>query len=69
MIFEALGATDEVNAHIGLSLQHVQDETLRSRLEQIQCLLLDLGSTIATPTTSANENQLGIADTNWFQLA
>ena len=56
-VFEALGATDEVNAQIGVALQYSNQNELRTKLEQVQCVLLDLGSTIATPESSANEAQ------------
>ncbi|KAH7958322.1 hypothetical protein HPB49_000830 [Dermacentor silvarum] len=49
-VFEALGATDELNSHIGY---------VRSVLHhpEVQCLLQDLQASIATPNSSASEGQ------------
>jgi len=65
-IFDALGAVDELNAHIGLSREHLlslmqqtstvldseSHEKFAERLSHIQSRLLDLGSCIATPAES-----------------
>jgi len=59
--FEALGNTDELNAHIGLAREHVrrsQAQELDEWLEVIQCRLLDAGSAIATPLNSSPENRV-----------
>ena len=57
--FEALGNTDELNAHIGVAIAHCSSTSngLESRLEQIQSMLLDVGSAVATPLSSASERK------------
>ncbi|KTF87599.1 hypothetical protein cypCar_00010435 [Cyprinus carpio] len=47
-IFEALGTTDELSSTIGLLLCSVQ----------IQCILQDVGSNIATPRSSARDSHI-----------
>ncbi|KAJ2842865.1 hypothetical protein IWW36_005756, partial [Coemansia brasiliensis] len=49
-VFEALGTTDELSSMLGLAIAHMDSNSpLVSRLEQIQCLLQDVGSNVATP--------------------
>ena len=48
-IFEALGNTDELNAHLGLAKVAISHSDLLQMLTEIQCRLLDAGSCIATP--------------------
>ena len=52
-IFEALGATDELNAQIGLARAMCEERKrvgdLPERLEQVQHHLFDLGAHVATP--------------------
>ncbi|RKP27277.1 Adenosylcobalamin biosynthesis, ATP:cob(I)alamin adenosyltransferase-like protein, partial [Syncephalis pseudoplumigaleata] len=45
-LFEALGTTDELSCHIGLA---------REYSHQIQCMLQDIGSSIATPRDARNQ--------------
>ena len=54
MIFESLGAIDELNAHLGLASEHCQqidglDKKVFEQLVEIQARLMDVGSHIATP--------------------
>ena len=68
VVFSALGDTDELNANVGLALEHcvasagaVPDadwSTLISRLTDVQSRLLDLGTAIATPVEGSSEDQL-----------
>ncbi|KAI9142765.1 Adenosylcobalamin biosynthesis, ATP:cob(I)alamin adenosyltransferase-like protein, partial [Paraphysoderma sedebokerense] len=61
LIFEALGTTDELSSVIGLARDFCIDKnntTLNQQLEQIQCLLQDIGSNIATPRNLASEAHL-----------
>lgn len=61
VVFEALGATDELNAQIGFARAMCEERKrvgdLPERLEQIQHQLFDLGAHVATPQ-SANEARL-----------
>jgi cob(I)alamin adenosyltransferase len=59
-IFNALGDTDELNSILGLARQYCLESShdFNDRLTKIQSTLLDIGSFIATPKTSATENQL-----------
>lgn len=59
-IFHALGDTDEVSAVLGLAAVHCSPAlaTLRSRLEWAQCRLLDIGSAVATPHSSTQDESI-----------
>ena len=59
-IFECLGNTDELNSSIGVSIQFLDasDQKSQQQLIKIQSTLLDIGSHIATPRTSAQPKQL-----------
>lgn len=56
----ALGDTDELNATVGLALEWCGDEhsELRASLPEIQSRLLDIGSAVATPVSSAAEHKM-----------
>ncbi|XP_022339250.2 corrinoid adenosyltransferase MMAB-like [Crassostrea virginica] len=58
VIFEALGSTDELSSAIGLAAEYCKDQDLISRLQQVQCVLQDIGSCVATPHSSAREAHL-----------
>ena len=59
-IFESLGHTDELNSCIGLAREYCLESShdFHERLRKIQSTLLDIGSFVATPKTSASEAQL-----------
>ena len=57
LVFDCLGAIDEINANIGLAREYCLqveklDKRMHLQLEEIQARLIDLGSHIATPKTS-----------------
>lgn len=56
-VFEALGHTDELNSAIGVAREFCKhiDDTLATRLETIQSILLDVGSNIATPRLQSSD--------------
>eukprot|EP00742_Colponemidia_sp_Colp-10_P005428 GILJ01005800.1.p1 GENE.GILJ01005800.1~~GILJ01005800.1.p1 ORF type:complete len:215 (-),score=24.09 GILJ01005800.1:65-709(-) len=60
IIFEALGDTDELNAHIGAAKEWcvAVDASLVEKLSEIQSRLLDLGSNIATPRATSAESKV-----------
>ncbi|KAJ1630447.1 Adenosylcobalamin biosynthesis, ATP:cob(I)alamin adenosyltransferase-like protein [Pavlovales sp. CCMP2436] len=58
-VFCALGDTDELAAALGIASEFcAEDESLlRSQITWIQCRLLDIGSAIATPLTSTEDER------------
>ncbi|KAI9224743.1 Adenosylcobalamin biosynthesis, ATP:cob(I)alamin adenosyltransferase-like protein [Blastocladiella britannica] len=66
VVFEALGATDELSSALGLAREYCVDagNDLHGQLEmarslyRIQCLLQDAGSNIATPRTFESQAHL-----------
>jgi ATP:cob(I)alamin adenosyltransferase len=58
--FEALGATDELNAAIGVAREHClrADNGLAGMLTEVQSRLLDVGAAIATPRDRSSEAKL-----------
>eukprot|EP01138_Halocafeteria_seosinensis_P003978 gb/GECG01004067.1/.p1 GENE.gb/GECG01004067.1/~~gb/GECG01004067.1/.p1 ORF type:complete len:262 (+),score=24.10 gb/GECG01004067.1/:1-786(+) len=62
-LFMALGDVDELNAYVGLALEHCKlsegdaFQSLVGQLSIIQSRLLDAGSAIATPLSSSGETQ------------
>lgn len=61
-VFCALGDIDELNSAIGVAREYCADvaqgEIIANELEEVQCWLLDVGSSVATPTTSSTLERL-----------
>eukprot|EP00761_Pharyngomonas_kirbyi_P010019 gb/GECH01010037.1/.p1 GENE.gb/GECH01010037.1/~~gb/GECH01010037.1/.p1 ORF type:complete len:257 (+),score=44.90 gb/GECH01010037.1/:1-771(+) len=60
-VFHALGATDELNALVGLGREYCEQagiKTLSNRLEEIQSRLFDVGASVATPLSSGREKKI-----------
>eukprot|EP01065_Artemidia_motanka_P010312 TRINITY_DN15452_c0_g1_i1.p2 TRINITY_DN15452_c0_g1~~TRINITY_DN15452_c0_g1_i1.p2 ORF type:complete len:331 (+),score=93.79 TRINITY_DN15452_c0_g1_i1:61-993(+) len=63
LVFEALGAVDEVMAHVGVAREHLRNLGVMAheeRLEEIQVRLLDAGSHIATPRDNCSATKLAL---------
>lgn len=58
---EAIGAVDELNAHIGYAQTLVADADVAELLSQIQNHLFALGADLATPTAHTKSDMLRIA--------
>eukprot|EP00741_Cyanophora_paradoxa_P000363 tig00000403_g354.t1 len=60
LVFEALGAVDELNSAIGVAHEFCEEAAngIHKKLEQLQSALLDVGSAVATPKSSAAEHKL-----------
>mmetsp|Transcript_29627 Transcript_29627/g.52881 ORF Transcript_29627/g.52881 Transcript_29627/m.52881 type:complete len:201 (-) Transcript_29627:26-628(-) len=59
-VFRALGDTDELNANIGLACEYLEP-LLPSALDQlkaIQCRLIDVGTHLATPSQTDDQDKL-----------
>nr|KAF6272913.1 metabolism of cobalamin associated B [Pipistrellus kuhlii] len=59
-VFEALGTTDELSSAIGFAMELIAEKghPFAEELEKIQCSLQDVGSSLATPRSSAREAHL-----------
>ncbi|KAL8180009.1 UNVERIFIED_CONTAM: hypothetical protein K2H54_003309 [Gekko kuhli] len=59
-IFDALGTLDELSSAIGLSVEFGSERghAFVEELHQVQCMLQDAGSNVATPISSARESHL-----------
>jgi cob(I)alamin adenosyltransferase len=69
-VFSALGDTDELNSILGLAREYSNEAAheFDDQLSKIQATLLDIGSFIATPRTTASPQQLARLSTFPQQL-
>jgi len=61
LVFDALGATDELSASLGVAREYAYDrqmENVIAIVDDLQSRLQEVGSAIATPTSSASEMKL-----------
>jgi cob(I)alamin adenosyltransferase len=56
-LFEVLGTIDELSSAIGVAKEFCGNHTLRAQLEDIQRVLLDVGSSLATPRDSSKSTK------------
>ncbi|KAL8589466.1 hypothetical protein ACOMHN_061677 [Nucella lapillus] len=70
VIFKALGTTDELSCLIGVAAEYSRDAhiSLEDQLLQIQCILQDVGSNIATPLSSARPAHLNRVEFSQAQV-
>eukprot|EP00160_Parvularia_atlantis_P015628 Unigene4559_Nuclearia_a/m.13918 Unigene4559_Nuclearia_a/g.13918 ORF Unigene4559_Nuclearia_a/g.13918 Unigene4559_Nuclearia_a/m.13918 type:complete len:250 (+) Unigene4559_Nuclearia_a:451-1200(+) len=59
-VFEALGTIDELSSALGLAREFCVEvaNELQGQLEEIQCLLIDIGANVATPRAAAGPTRL-----------
>ncbi len=58
-VFDALGASDELNAHLGLChVECASHDRLRAMLGEIMSRVMDLGSSVATPPSTSSAARL-----------
>ena len=61
-VFSALGAVDELSCHVGLAREMATNSSYShpytEQLIRVQCILQDIGSCVATPTSSARDAHL-----------
>jgi len=57
-IFEALGTTDELTSAIGFARQFLPEacKNIDNELKEIQCIIQDLASAVATPKSSSKKH-------------
>ena len=65
LIFEALGAVDELNSHLALAKEYIRacQADHADLITEIQSRLMDLGASIATPRNKASPaRKIGMND-------
>jgi len=63
-VFEALGTIDELNSALGIAREHCSaaQNGIEHMLEEVQCLMIDIGANVATPRTAAGPTRLAQTD-------
>ncbi|KAI9217327.1 cob(I)alamin adenosyltransferase [Blastocladiella britannica] len=64
-VFEALGSVDELSSCIGMANEYCQlaGNGMEERLFEIQCVLIEIGSNIATPRISSADAEYKLTKT------
>ncbi|KAI9188707.1 hypothetical protein H9P43_000128 [Blastocladiella emersonii ATCC 22665] len=64
-VFEALGSVDELSSSIGVAAEYCGQagNGLAEQLQEIQCVLIEMGSNIATPRQSSADAPYKLAKT------
>ena len=61
-VFSALGTVDELSCHVGLAKELAMNSAVEhpyvDQLIRVQCILQDIGSCVATPSSSARKSHL-----------
>ncbi|PNW87885.1 hypothetical protein CHLRE_01g005850v5 [Chlamydomonas reinhardtii] len=57
-VFQALGDVDELNSALGVASAFITNTKMLEQLETIQSRLIDVGSAVATPLPTSDEDKL-----------
>lgn len=64
---ESYGTIDELNSWIGWIISEAKDHEIKQELQEIQQLLFDLGTDLATPESTGRENRLFSGASSWLE--
>ena len=64
---ESYGTIDELNSWIGFIISETQDTQIKKELQEIQQMLFDLGTDLATPESTRTEGRLYSGSSCWLE--
>lgn len=64
---ESYGTIDELNSWIGYIISETQDKQITEELQEIQQMLFDLGTDLATPESASTESRLYSGSSVWLE--